>query len=70
MSTLVAHVRELNPNAVGVLHVHLILILQGGFRLGHGRLEGGESSLRVVCVDAEAEVIESWLLAGIRRIYA
>jgi hypothetical protein len=50
----------LNPDAVGVLHIYLILILQSRFRLGHGRIEGGESSLRVVFVDAEAKVIESW----------
>jgi hypothetical protein len=48
----------------------LILVLQSGLRLGHGRLEGSQGSLWLIGIDAETQVIKPRLLAGIERIDA
>src|SRR5512138_1005669 len=69
-SPFVTNVRELNPYVIRVLDVHLILAFQRSLCLGHGFLECVQRRLRVVLLDAEAEVTESWLRTRIRLVDA
>ena len=48
----------MNPHAIGVAHVDLVSGLQGWPRLGDSHLKRRESALRVVVLNAKAEVVE------------
>src|SRR5690348_10903483 len=69
-SPFVTNVRELNAHAIRVLDVNLIVALQSDLCLGHGFLQRVQRRLRVVLLDAETEVIETWLLTRIGLVDA